>query len=1061
MRELKHQRIIANAGSGKTYRLTTRFIELLAREVAPEKIIALTFTRKAAGEFLDAIFRRLLSAATEEKAAQQLARDIGREELGCADFLRFLHLLIEKLPQLALGTLDGFFGRIIRVFPFECGLAGEITILEPHFQDVMRRTVLGHVFRSHGASEKSFRELLELLRQQSRNRQSRSVVATLDSEVRSLHEKFLLTPPGREWGDVDTIWPDGMKFPSLGNLSALLDEFESELFNRHPDMMDKHRDGWAERLEMLRKLRPGYDVPEKAVTFALRAIDPLGSKAPDSFDLKLVNKPFAFPNSLRPLVASLGRAILGIDLHSRIERSGALYHLLDKFEEAYQRNVRGVGRLTFLDITGLLAGGRPWGGRVLGAGLRQAVDYRLDASYDHWLLDEFQDTSRLQWQAVRDLIDEVVQSDSGQRSFFYVGDTKQAIYSWRGGDPRLFDEIAAYYNASSEERIDTKESLSTSYRSKPEILDGVNLLFDPDHLGSLAADMEFPPAVIDHWRSAWRAHQPSDPVTGQAVVSWQTFAVEEGTAGELLDLETARLLEEIQPGARGWTCAVLVHTNKRIASVVNALRSVGLAAAAEGRLFPCVDNELSASLLALVRLIAHPSDSLAEAHVRMSPLAALFHEEGLEPFRLHALSKIREYGLAETVRTWLPACRLDESPFLRHRSETFLEAASDFDESTSRAGTLDDFIEYATNYSVTESGVTGVIRVMTMHAAKGLDFDVVVLPEIQGVSLPSRRDDSSIHLHTGARGQIQWGLELPPKAVCQVDPVLGRAYEEDVVEDCYEKFCLYYVALTRAKRGLYLLSTRQGEDSKSRDFNRLLHLTFPDGNWSSGNPDWYFNSDPSKTSESQSLILPEVLSSLKNPSVKTPLRLQPSSSNRGPSHLPASVLLQQGAALGDEVHRALAQIEWLDETPTLDETLSEDGRALLAKFFRTSTASALFQRPVEPVRLWREKSFDVLIENQRIGGIFDRVVIYEDHAELIDFKTDDAAADEILKAHGDQLRIYRKSLAALLGWKEAQITARIVGVRLAIILDLDLPEDPARLSGQVVNAEQPDLFRLE
>ena len=70
------------------------------------------------------------------------------------------------------------------------------------------------------------------------------------------------------------------------------------------------------------------------------------------------------------------------------------------------------------------------------------MNFRLDSSFDHWLLDEFRDTSRLQWQALRDLVDEIIQSDSGRRSFFYVGDTKQAIYSWRGGDPRLFDEVS-------------------------------------------------------------------------------------------------------------------------------------------------------------------------------------------------------------------------------------------------------------------------------------------------------------------------------------------------------------------------------------------------------------------------------------------------------------------------------------------------------------------------------------------------------------------------------------------------------------------------------------------
>ena len=62
------------------------------------------------------------------------------------------------------------------------------------------------------------------------------------------------------------------------------------------------------------------------------------------------------------------------------------------------------------------------------------VDYRLDGHFDHWLLDEFQDTSDLQWQVLANLIDEVLQDTSGKRSFFYVGDVKQAIYGWRAGN---------------------------------------------------------------------------------------------------------------------------------------------------------------------------------------------------------------------------------------------------------------------------------------------------------------------------------------------------------------------------------------------------------------------------------------------------------------------------------------------------------------------------------------------------------------------------------------------------------------------------------------------------
>ena len=110
---LRHQRIIANAGSGKTHRLTTRYIELLERGVPAEHIVALTFTRKAAGEFLDAIFNRLLKASGSDAEARALARETGMPRLTSDRCMRHLRQLVEKLPVITLGTLDSFFGSIL------------------------------------------------------------------------------------------------------------------------------------------------------------------------------------------------------------------------------------------------------------------------------------------------------------------------------------------------------------------------------------------------------------------------------------------------------------------------------------------------------------------------------------------------------------------------------------------------------------------------------------------------------------------------------------------------------------------------------------------------------------------------------------------------------------------------------------------------------------------------------------------------------------------------------------------------------------------------------------
>src|SRR5262249_2147507 len=127
-----HVMILASAGSGKTFALTDRFVALLAHGAAPERIAALTFTRKAAGEFFDEILRKLAGAAGDYVVARKLAERVGAPQLTRADFLRMLRAVTDAMHRLNLGTLDSFFARVVRAFPFELGLGGDFEVLQEH-----------------------------------------------------------------------------------------------------------------------------------------------------------------------------------------------------------------------------------------------------------------------------------------------------------------------------------------------------------------------------------------------------------------------------------------------------------------------------------------------------------------------------------------------------------------------------------------------------------------------------------------------------------------------------------------------------------------------------------------------------------------------------------------------------------------------------------------------------------------------------------------------------------------------------------------------------------------
>ena len=210
-------------------------------------------------------------------------------------------------------------------------------------------------------------------------------------------------------------------------------------------------------------------------------------------------------------LARVLRHCVAWELETRLPRTKGIHSLLSAYEEVYEAQVRRAGRLTFSDLPMLLA---PREGQAVlgGVGPNQLdIEYRLDGAFDHWLLDEFQDTSTVQWRVMENLIDEVIQDPEGQRTFFCVGDPKQSIYQWRGGDPTLFERIEARYQAAASGEFETV-LLDVSWRSCGAVLDLVNAVFaSPTVLQQFDENQ----TAANRWAATWENHQPASPRTGE------------------------------------------------------------------------------------------------------------------------------------------------------------------------------------------------------------------------------------------------------------------------------------------------------------------------------------------------------------------------------------------------------------------------------------------------------------------------------------------------------------------------------------------------------------------
>ena len=1044
MTKIGHEMILASAGAGKTYALTNRFVRLLAHGAKPERIVALTFTRKAAGEFFDKILEKLARAAMDGAAAAKLACEIDRAGMSSAEFLALLRGVIDAMPRLRLGTLDGFFARVVQAFPLELGLAGDFEVMEEHTARAERQRVLRRMFAGGvGGVTDAQREFAEAFKLATFGREEKRLGAWLEAFLDEHHQIWLAAPDLGRWGDPRRIWPEGCAWLAQGDAVAAARALREWI--NGAGLADKQRARWENFIAAVASWRPGATMTIELRYILEKALVAWGDiDAGRAVTLEFDRRKQELVPAATAALAVLVRRVVGGELLRRLTMTRGLAAVLRGYETVYHDAVRRAGKLGFDDVRRLLEpveGGASLLTQIHDASGRLSIDYRLDAEIDHWLLDEFQDTSFAQWSVLRGLIDETVQDPERRRSFFYVGDVKQAIFGWRGGDARLFREIFSHYNAIAPDTI-VERHLVESWRSGPAVIEMVNAVF-----GDSASIAELlPGAAGAQWNDEWRAHVSA--VRGHAGQAALLHGEDEGARREI----AREIIREMDPLARGLSCAVLVRDNASAAELAEFLRAGGVAAVAESDLRVCADNPAGAVLLAIVQAAAHPGDTLAREHLRMSPLGEkLAAEGGLAPEVLtrRVLSQVHAHGFERTAEFWsqrVERILAADDGFTRERLRQFATAARAFDATGSRD--VAEFVAFMRHFTLRDSESSGVVRVMTIHKAKGLGFDVVLLPDLEGQKLEQRR--TGLAVHRASDRTAEWVLDLPNKIICDHDPVLARHVRVAEAEAGYEQLSLLYVAMTRAKRAMFVVTKPPGK-SASQNFPRLFAETLGSetkeirvgtrrfaGAWSEGEPEWHLNF----TGPVESPRTPATVAAVAAERAPRRVARLPSENIRSPRDAARLFALDQGKAaeFGRGVHALLATVEWGDAT--LERTLATAWGALgvagteALACLQAPSLAAIWMRPAPDAEVWRERAFEMVLEGAWVTGVFDRVVVERQQdgravrVTVYDFKTDrlppDANAGDFAMRYGAQLELYRRAAAALTGASLPAVTAVVV-----------------------------------
>jgi len=1067
-----HLMIRASAGSGKTYQLAVRFLALLAVDSKPERILALTFTRKAAGEFTDRIFSRLAKAAASDHEATRLGREIREAVLGNparpglapgwpeplpatrSKFAELLRVLVDALDRLAMGTYDSFFVRIGRVHACELGL-GSFHLMEKVEAAAEQDRLFRRIFGRLESSQPEREDFLKAFKDATIGRSEIRLSKALDDFIQDHHQRFLACPDQAAWGTPERLWGHDDPWPTVKDWQQMAEELEKTF----PGDFWNHQGAtrtWKKALDWIASFSPKKPKPPTLIENLLPQAAELLAEEKGNFK-NYQDKEVVGDKAV--LLGNLAGGIIGAEIRHQQRLTQGLWQLMALYEQQFDAAVRRRGRVGFADLTHLLS--KAGLGRE---GVGQAIGFRLDQRFDHWMLDEFQDTNWKQWDVVRGLLQEVQQDENQQRTFFVVGDAKQAVHQWRGADPRLFDEIAS--DPAWQARM-VEWSMDTSRRSSPAVLDMVNLVCDPGR--PWMAD-RFPEPALQRW--SFHPHEAAPEKVSlsgcaQMVECPETEAAQDGNDSEETPKGTLRVLlgmiREIDPLARGLSCGILVSKNKEAGEVADFLRREGLPVEVEGEAEAGKDSPVATALLDLFRWLQAPEDRLAFGHVKASPLFGILgalwpaagEDGGGEAWWWASLRReLALHGFGHLAAKFSQALEAGDwlDDFNRMRLRAWVREAARFDE---RGGSPGDFVRWMNHWTQREHTRPGAVQVMTVHKSKGLEFDIVFLPCLRGQAFDNA-GRLEVMERTNDEGRIQSVLLRPTTPIIEADKELTKQFDAWVASQCYERFCLLYVAMTRARRGLYLLlPPGRKENSKASPLNfedwireaATAEGTTQSSSWGggaahvlheTGDASWY-----RQIERPASVTAPE-------PAVPLP-GLTPRRKRTTPSGQKTTDAVRRGNAASDRrgamefgstVHAAFESIGWLEdgEVPPLPD--DPDVRGLVESCLKAPAFRALFRHPGGEIDLLREQPFERIEGDLWISGIMDRAhVEHRDgrpvSATIIDFKTDAVEAAAILaERYQPQMDAYRAALAAILDLEPPAIRCLLASTRLCEVVEL-------------------------
>jgi len=850
----------ASAGSGKTYRLTQDYIHLLfdpKRERAHRRILAVTFTNKATDEMKTRILKELHAlsqGSTSDYRAGLMAKFHLDDEAVNVRAKHILTTILHDYSSFSISTIDRFFQQVIRSFARDIGVHGGYN-LELDNTSTLEQSV-DNLFLDLSKDEN--KQLLQWLTayaeeriEQSENWNMRSNIMDLGKEIfkesyqhkaedtnRKLHEREFLTNYRKSLREIKTTFEAKVKQTATEGLNIMARNGLT------------HEDFSYKDTTTLEKLVKGkLEISNRFAKYADDVNNCFTKKTPQDVKSAIES---AYNNGLGKCFQQIVE-LLSVDIVTYNSAVMVLKHI----------NTLGIlsdlavqiKNLTDEQNTMLISDSNMLLNKIIDNSDTPFVYEKTGIHIDNFMIDEFQDTSTLQWKNFQPLLDN---SLSAGKFNLVVGDVKQSIYRWRNSDWKLLDEqILTDFRP---EQIH-EENLETNWRSDKNIIDFNNSFFfraaqllQSKLNENLQAVLPVYPALealthkIEHAYA--NIHQQVSPKagTGRVQVSFiERDENEDGWKAESLNRLPA-MLEDLQGrGYRPADIAILVRKNDEEQQVIHKLLNYKTTTEAKPEVcYDIMGNEglligAAASvrfILGILQLFVNPADSIQQTIVNYEYARGRQHKSENEA--LNACFATAE--LKENVFSSLFSNDENERLMLVHHSSlydmveqiislfgvgawhneaVFVQAFQDvvFRYTTGKTADLNSFLTWWKKNGIKQCISTpdnqSAMRIMTVHKSKGLDFKVVIIPFCDW-DLDSRMrnilwcEPAVAPFNELPLLPIEYGSKLGQS-------IFAENYFDEQMHLYIDSLNVAYVAFTRAKNELICMAPAPKKEVESLD----------------------------------------------------------------------------------------------------------------------------------------------------------------------------------------------------------------------------------------------------